>query len=510
MSSPAESDPDGAVLRVKRLGIDTHQEPIVYMRAECPVCRSEGFGSHSRVALCTDGARIIATLNVVTSDWLAMGEIGLSEAAWRLLGAAEGEPARLSHPQAIESLSDVRAKVYGHALGREAIEAIVADIAAGLYSDVHLAAFVTACAGTRMSRKEVEYLTAAMVGIGERLEWDAPLVVDKHCVGGLPGNRTTPLVVSIVSAQGLLMPKTSSRAITSPAGTADTMETLAPVALNREAMRAVVEKTGGCLVWGGAVSLSPIDDTLIRVERALDLDGEGQLIASVLSKKIAAGSSHVLIDMPVGPTVKIRSLAFAQRLSEQLVQVGEALGLTVRTLSFDALQPVGRGIGPALEALDVLAVFQNAPEAPADLRERALNLAGVILEMAGKAPSGQGGALAEETLASGLAWRQFQAICEAQGGMREPPLARHHHAVLAPRHGVVTHVNNRLLSRVAKLAGAPASPAAGVCYETRLGARVQKGEPLFSVHADSPGELEYSLEFVAAHPDMVMVNADEA
>src|SRR5690606_33271524 len=165
-------------------------------------------------------------------------------------------------------------------------------------------------------------------------------VMDKHCVGGLPGNRTTPIVVAIVTACGLVMPKTSSRAITSPAGTADTMEVMAPVELNLTQMRRVVEQEGGCIAWGGSVSLSPADDVLIRVERALDLDSEGQMVASVLSKKVAAGSSHVLLDIPVGATAKVRSHAFGERLAEQLISTGTQLGLQVQTLLSDGSQPV--------------------------------------------------------------------------------------------------------------------------------------------------------------------------
>lgn len=176
-----------------------------------------------------------------------------------------------------------------------------------LYSDLQLAAFVTATAGDGLDEAETIALTQAMLGAGERIRWDFPLVADKHSVGGLPGNRTTPLVVAMVAACGVPIPKTSSRAITSPAGTADTMEVLAPVDLDVAAMRRVVEKEGGCVVWGGAVRLSPADDVLIRVERPLDFDSEGQLVASVLSKKAAAGSTHVVIDMPVGPTAPTAS-----------------------------------------------------------------------------------------------------------------------------------------------------------------------------------------------------------
>ena len=301
-----------------------------------------------------------------------------------------------------------------------------------------------------------------MVEVGERLRWPAGIVVDKHCVGGLPGNRTTPIVVAIVASLGLTMPKTSSRAITSPAGTADTMETMAPVELDTAAIRRVVEREGGCVVWGGAVKLSPADDILIRVERALDLDTEGQLIASVLSKKIAAGSTHLVIDLPVGPTAKVRSPETAATLSRDLLEVAETFGLHTKVVLTDGSQPVGRGIGPALEARDVLSVLRGAPDAPQDLRQRSIALAGALLELAGAAPPGRGRSEAAEVLDDGRAWSKFQRICEAQGGMRVPPTAGQQQPLLAERAGRVHAIDNRRIARLAKLAGAPDDKAAGV------------------------------------------------
>ena len=241
------------------------------------------------------------------------------------------------------------------------------------------------------------------------------------------GNRTTPIVVSIVAALGLKMPKTSSRAITSPAGTADTMETMAPVDLDTAAIRRVVEREGGCIVWGGSVRLSPADDILIRVERALDLDAEGQMIASVLSKKIAAGSTHLVLDLPLGPTAKVRTPEAAERLSRALSSVAEHFGLKTKCIVSDGTQPVGRGIGPALEAHDVLAVLQNAPQFPLDLRERAISLAGALLELAGLASGGNGAGLAASTLDDGRAASSSEFVKrKAECAPRRCPITEGH------------------------------------------------------------------------------------
>jgi len=269
----------------------------------------------------------------------------------------------------------------------------------------------------------------------------------------------------------------------------------------------VVDREGGCVAWGGAVNLSPADDILIRVERALDLDSEGQMIASVLSKKIAAGSSHVVIDMPVGPTAKVRSIEVAETLSVGLAQVGERFGLHTTVVTTDGVQPVGRGIGPSLEARDVLSVLKCEPDAPPDLRQRAVTLAGALLEIAGAAAKGQGQAKAFEALDSGHAWTKFQRICEAQGGMRVPPPSRQQRPIIADRPGVVKAIDNRRIARLAKLAGAPDDKAAGLDLHVRLGDSVAAGQPLCTVHADAPGELSYAFDYAAANSDLVLIGS---
>ncbi len=488
------------VLRLKRLGIDTHQEAVIYMRRDCHVCRAEGFSAPARVKVYTSRASIIATLNFITTDLLAPGEVSLSETAWARLDVNDGDKVSVAHPRALDSLSRVRAKVFGQTLADSELAEIMRDIVEGRYSDIHLSSFITACAARGLNSNEVVGLTRAMVDAGDRLDWGSSPIVDKHCVGGLPGNRTTPIVVAIVAASGLIMPKTSSRAITSPAGTADTMETLAPVDLDIAAMRRVVEREGGCIIWGGAVDLSPADDTLIRVERALDLDSEGQLVASVLSKKAAAGSTHLVLDLPVGPTAKVRSAADADSLGALLLHTAQALGLSATIVQSDGRQPVGRGVGPALEARDVLAVLQGAASAPQDLKERAIMLAGALLELGGAAGRGAGSEMATAALENGDAWAKFQAICEAQGGMRTPPASRHQKPILAAHAGRVTAIDNRRLAKAAKLAGAPDAKAAGLEVHLFLGQEVETGDPLFTLHAETRGELAYACEYIENHP----------
>jgi len=493
-------------LRIKDLGIDTYRENIIFIRADSPVCISEGFTALTRVIVHNYSNRIIATLNVVNSDIISGDEVGLSIEAMKRLSVKEGNMIFISHLHPIESLSKVRAKIYGKELDEISYYEIIKDVVAGHYSNIEIAAFVSACAADNLTVNEMIALTKAMIATGNVMQWKNKMILDKHCVGGLPGNRTTPIVVSIVAAAGLTIPKTSSRAITSPAGTADTMETMTTVNLSIEKIKEVVEKEGGCLAWGGAVKLSPADDLLIAVEKALEIDSEGQMVASVLSKKVAAGSTHIIIDIPIGPTAKVRSHEEAVKLQYYFNTVSKAIGIYIEVIITDGTQPVGNGIGPSLEALDLLAVLQNKLNAPIDLRERALTLSAALLKLSGKFESGNELTVARTILDSGQAYKKFKAICEAQGGFREPILAKHRFDVLAVKEGVVKFIDNRKLARIAKLAGAPKVPSAGVFFTAFLEKQIHKGDVLFSIYSESIGELEYAKEYLNSLSTLIEIN----
>lgn len=231
-----------STLSLKYLGINTYKEPIIYMREDCHICKSEGFYAQVRVRVALNKRSIIATVNTIETDLLRHNEASLSDYAWDLLAAKNGDQISIAHPKPLDSLSYIRSKVYGNELKTEETKQIIDDLISGQLSDINIAMFIAASAGEKLSKKEILDLTSAMIDSGQRITWPSSLVVDKHCIGGLPGNRTTPIVVSIVAAFGLMIPKTSSRAITSPAGTADTMEVFTTVNLDLPAMRKVVSK----------------------------------------------------------------------------------------------------------------------------------------------------------------------------------------------------------------------------------------------------------------------------
>jgi thymidine phosphorylase len=485
-------------LRIRRLAIDTWRENVAYLHRDCEVVRAAGFQALAKVTVRANGRSIAAVLNVVDDAALVPpGELGLSEDAFARLGVAAGHAGRVSPAEPPASLPALHRKIAGERLSREDFRAIVADIAAARYSKIELAAFVVATNGYDLEREEVLHLTEAMIAAGRRLDWQHAVrggpVVDKHCIGGIPGNRTSMLVVPIVTAHGMLCPKTSSRAITSPAGTADTMEVLAQVELPLERLQQIVRDTNGCLAWGGTAELSPADDILISVERPLAIDSPGQMVASILSKKIAAGSTHLVLDIPVGPTAKVRSMAAAMRLRKLFEYVAAHLNLQLDVMVTDGTQPIGRGIGPVLEARDVMQVLRNDPAAPPDLREKALRLAGRVIEFDPDVRGGDGWRIARDILESGRALAQMEALIDAQGRRAEaPPLGELTHEVVAGRDGAVAAIDNLHLARIARLAGAPQVPGAGVDLLAKAGDTVHEGQVLYRIHARYAADLGFA------------------
>jgi thymidine phosphorylase len=483
------------LLKLRRMGIDSYHENVAFLARACVSYRAEEFQALGKVEIEYDGRLILATLNIVNDPRILAGdELGLAEQAFARLGLPEGSPITIAQAARPASLEAVRGKILGRSLEPSEIEAIVGDIAAHRYSKMEIAAFLIASARF-LTTGEVLSLTRAMAAVGTRLDWTEPVIADKHSIGGIPGDRTSMVVVPIVAAHGLLIPKTSSRAITSPAGTADTMEVLARVDLGVAEMRAVVERERGCLVWGGHVNLSPADDVLISVERPLGIDTREQMVASILSKKLAAGSTHLLIDIPVGPTAKVRNQNEAIALRKLFEYIGEQVGLTIDVAITDGSQPIGRGIGPVLEARDVMAVLRGEPDAPAALRNKAVLLAGRIIEFDPALRGGRGHARALEMLETGQALGAMERIIEAQGRAS----ARHRLGELtyeapAPAGGTVAAIDCYRLARIARLAGAPMDKGAGIDLFCKLGDRVRAGQPLYRIHACVPADFRFATD----------------
>jgi len=461
-----------------------------------------------RVLLTHGKKKIVATVDIAGrinhvhgkygQHMLHCGQIGLFAEAEEILGVCTDDFVGMRNAKKPDSLSYIKQKLKGETLTPQQIHDIVQDITKGTISPVEMAYFVAGSYIHDLDMQETAALTEAMVASGKVLTFKKKPIADKHCIGGVAANRTSPLVVPILAEVGLTIPKTSSRSITSAAGTADTMEVLCPVTLSLQKMKAVVKKTNACLVWGGALSLAPADDKIIQVEHSMSLDPDGQLLASILAKKKSVSATHVLIDIPVGRGAKIAHMKEAKKLQWKFEKLGKILGIHVKGIITDGSQPIGNGIGPSLEARDILWTLKNSSRGSSLLRDKSLFMAAELLELAGKARKGNGFSIAKQILDSGKAYARFLQIVKAQGGKEINPehirLAKQRHTVPAFSSGVITHIDNGLFNKMARIAGAPHDQEAGVYLYHHKGAKVHKGEKLFTVYSDSRERLIYAVD----------------
>ncbi len=399
------------------------------------------------------------------------------------------------------SLGFLQRRLRGEKLGPKEIKAIIADIVQGYYDDAGIAAFLSAQTMRGMDEEELEYLIRAMVETGTVVEFGEP-VFDEHSIGGVPGNsKVALLAVPTVASTGLLIPKTSSRAITSPAGTADTMEVLARVAFGPDEIRDIAKKVRGVLAWGGSLNLAPADDIFVRVERKLGLDPPVQLVASILAKKLAMSVSTLVLDIPMGKGAKVETEAEAERLASMFLQQAGRLGIKLRIALTYGGEPIGFTVGPALEAREALETLMKGGGSPS-LVTKACSIAGLLLEMGGVSGPGKGFDKACEILRSGKSYQKFREMLEAQEGdpdikPEDIELGKYTYTLESTSEGTVTHVDNHVITMAARAAGAPQDKRAGIRLHVKVGYRVSKGDPLLTIYANSKTKLKEALQVLA-------------
>lgn len=445
-------------------------------------CEHVDIRAHDRVNLRKGDKSATATVDTTTTI-VHVGEIGITNDLIPELGVNEGEVIDVSLLPAPASASFIRKKVMGHKLSKDEIYSIVQDAVKGVLTDVEMAGFLMAQHFLGMTDEEEVWLTRAMADTGEKIDFEKP-VYDKHSVGGVPGNKVSLLIVPIIASAGLLIPKTSSRAITSPSGTADTMSVLAPIEFSAAELKKVTLKTGGAIVWGGGLHLAPADDIFINVEHPLRVDPEPQMIASIMAKKLAVGVDFMVLDLPVGQEAKIPSSDEGRRLSFKFINMGDKLGIKVRCGITYGGQPVGYTVGPALEAREAFEALEG--HGPASLIEKSTSLAGMLLELGGKAVRGGGQELAKQILASGKALGKMREIINAQGGDSKIqssgiPVGQCKAEIVAPCDGYITHVSNAAINQIARAAGAPIEKGAGIILHGKEGHKVSKEQTIMEI-----------------------------
>lgn len=429
------------------------------------------------------------------------GQIGLFRELWtgRKPSVTNGDLVEIHALSRPPSIQAIKKKLLGKRLGYKDIHSIIRDLVDHRLSTVDITYFVASSFVKEYSDLELYYLTKAIAETGKQIRFQAKIVCDKHSVGGLSGNRTTMVVIPIVASVGLTIPKTSSRAITSPSGTADTMEVLAPVSFSVDRIKHIVKKTKACMVWGGGLDLAPADDQIIHVSRPISLEPHTKMIVSIMAKKVAMGVSHLVIDIPYGPTTKIKDRKDAEWVAKKFRYLGRRFGIKMKILLTGSFETVGRGIGPALEARDVLRVLQQKEWRPKDLEDKSIHLAGTIFELTGVARRGTGMSLARDILLSGKAWKKMQEIIRVQGGKatidsEDVTLAVKRYRVHAGISGIVRKVNNHAINDIARVLGAPFDQRAGIFLNKRIGDRCRVGDRLFTLYAPNIDRIKLALE----------------
>ena len=471
------------MLSLKHLQIHSFNENIAFLHKDCTAYRVDDIKSLSKVEIHGGIKPVYAFLQIVDDENLVRpNELALNSEAFKLINLPEGANVTLTMSPPPPSLNSIKRKIAGNILSAGEYSAIVNDIASKRYTNMDIASFLVS-AGSFMTAPEVLAFTEALVG-DNIIHWDNEnIVVDHHCLGGIPGNKTDIIIMAIVAAYGLPMPKTASRSLTSCAGVADTMSVLADVDLDEAKFRKVVAECRGAIACYNALSIAEANKIISAVERYIGITQHQYIVSSILAIKLAAGVTHLVIDIPVGPKSRIKTTNDAMRLRKLIEYVGDMLSIEIDAVITDGSEPIGNGVGAVLEARDVMKVLRNKEDAPQDLREKSLFLAGRVLEFDPKLRGGQGYYVAKELLNSGRALEAMNKIIHAQGKAPQPQLGHLTRDVVATSSGVVESIDNERINKIGVLAGASKYHGAGIDLMKKVGDKVEQGETLYRLHS---------------------------
>jgi AMP phosphorylase len=478
-------------LKIKRLFLYTGK-PVCMINSKTADELSLHVGN--RISIKTKSKRKIISVIDLVKGLISKGEIGVSEEIMEILGLKNKEIVDVSLSERPRSIELIKKKLSGKELTKQELTEIIENIANNSLTEIEVAFFISAVYTHELNLEETKWLIEAMVKSGNRIHLKGN-IVDKHSIGGIAGNRTTPIVVSICASKGLIMPKTSSRAITSAAGTADTIETMAKVDFSVDEIKMIVKKTNACFVWGGALGLAPVDDKIIKVEKIANIDSTSQLLASILSKKISVGSKYILIDIPYGESAKVNKKN-ALSLKYKFLKLAKKFNLKMIVVLTDGNEPIGRGIGPALEIKDVIKVLNRDDDSPKDLETKCIYLSGKILELAGVVKKGFGTDAAKEVLDSKQALKKFEDIIKAQKGkMKNLKDAKYTKVIKSDKKQMIMHMDNKFINSLARRAGCPEDKFSGVYLNKKKGEIVDINEPILTLYSESKEKLVHAIRF---------------
>jgi len=453
---------------------------------------------HDRILIKYENKKITAIVDI-TSSLIKPGYIGLYKNIYDILKVSEGTEVEVELTSAPDSIKYIQNKMINQTpYTRNQLDAILRDIYDRDLSIIEISVFLMAQEYIPLNSEEIVDLTKSMAELGQIIDWGDKTIYTKHSIGGVPGNKVSLLIVPIIAASGLLIPKISTRAITSPSGTADTMEIFAPIEFSGNEIKEMTLRSNGVICWGGKLDLSPADSIITSVERMLNLDPESQIIASILSKQIALGVNKMVLDLPQGAHTKLKTLDEARKFSHKVIDIADRVGIELECGITYGGQPVGYNIGPALEAREALETLMG--HGPNSLIEKSIELAGILLELSGKVKKG-GYYIAEEILRSGKALKKFREIIEIQGGNpnikpEDISIGEYTYDYLAETEGYIKNISNGLINKISRLCGTPKYKGAGIKLFVKEGHKVAKGKKLMRIYAEKEEHLTNALKLI--------------
>ncbi len=480
-------------LRVKRIDLEVGGYEVVLNEEDA---KELGLHPQDRAKVGIKGHLMTAIVSI-SQSMIKPGEIGMFVEISEKLSVKNGDKVKITPTSRPLTVDYIKKKINGEKLTKDEIYAIIRDITDDNLSTIELASYVTAIQIRGMDMDETEWTTMAMVETGDTIDFEYT-VFDVHSIGGVPGNKYAPIAVPIAATMGLKIPKTSSRAISSAAGTADLMEVLTRVDLSINDIKRIVDEVGATLAWGGAVNLAPADDKIVHVEYPLGIDPHSQVLASVMAKKKAVGADFMVLDIPMGHETKVPDEKTARKYAMDFIELGSRLGIVVEAAVTYGGQPVGRAIGPALEAREAMMALEGK-KVSNSLIEKATDIAGMLLELGAVADRGEGKDMAKKVLKSGKARDKFLEIINAQGTKgiersEDVPVGRYTVDIHSPEEGYISIVSNKALVRIARTAGAPKDKGAGILLNKKKSEKVEKGEILYTIYADSKAKLDEAVK----------------
>jgi len=482
-------------LKVKKLNIEDGNMMMVMINEAYAL--ANGLTSTDKINIYHDKKEFVA--DVVLSPDFPSDSIGVFSDVWKKFKLKDDDIVKISYVEANPKAVDaIRRKLLGKKINEEDTKLIISEIANGKLSDIQITYYVSSSFFYKPSNEELYFTAKAMAETGETFKFDSEIVADKHCMGGVPGNETTMIIVPIIASLGITIPKSFSKAITSPAATGECVKTLMDIEFNKEEIYKLVKKTNSCLIWGGGLSLAPADDRIIKVSYPISMEPHSKAVISIMAKKAAMGITHCVIDIPMGKTAKVHSMEDALELKKKFEYVGKRFGMKMKVEITDAKQPIGAGIGPTLQTREVLRVLEQHPKRPIDLENKALYLASKLVELTGYAKKSDSLRIVTEQLRLGNALKKMKEIIKAQGGdpkigCEEIRLGSVKYDFKAASDGIVKNIDMKFLNTIVRTLGCPIEETAGIYLHKKLNDFVEKGDKIFTMYTESENRLKDAL-----------------